>query len=218
MLIQLQCPNCGATMSVDDSKEFIFCESCGTKVMNAAQKVEITQTIINKTDKSNDPNLFISYHSTDNSVQMVTRLCYSNRKDVYMSGQELSYHLPKGKHDIVLKIGKINYDRTIYVPEDNTPVRINASWSGRAHIAIDQPTYTAPSGELTQEVPVSNKPSRGTTRLIVWGAIAIVLGLIFLISDGEAWPLVLIIPGILMLAGGIVKKVLTKKKEEDKKQ
>ena len=32
-MIKLQCPGCGATLEVDDSRQYCFCSYCGTKIM-----------------------------------------------------------------------------------------------------------------------------------------------------------------------------------------
>lgn len=144
MLVNMTCPRCGAQMEVDSTTEFIFCQFCGTQIMNVPQRYDINQTlnIVQHIDRSNEPNLFISYASVNPSVLMVTRIAETGQRATYVNGQTLTFHLSPGKYVVVLKIGRINYNRTIYIPEDNTPVRINASFSGRANIWIDQPPYT----------------------------------------------------------------------------
>ena len=32
-MLQLKCPNCGADIALDDTREFGFCSYCGTKVL-----------------------------------------------------------------------------------------------------------------------------------------------------------------------------------------
>ena len=32
-MLQLKCPNCGADITLDDTREFGFCSYCGTKVL-----------------------------------------------------------------------------------------------------------------------------------------------------------------------------------------
>ena len=75
---------------------------------------------------------------------MVVRIVDTNQKAFFINGQNMAFHLSPGKHDIVLKIGRKNYNRTIYVPDDYTPVNIYASFDGRARITIDQPNFNAP--------------------------------------------------------------------------
>ncbi|MBQ1817564.1 MAG: hypothetical protein II124_02920 [Clostridia bacterium] len=41
MLVVLICPNCGASMEIDQNRQFAFCSYCGTKVMNTNSRVEV---------------------------------------------------------------------------------------------------------------------------------------------------------------------------------
>lgn len=156
MMVKMVCPQCGAQLEMDENRDFMFCQHCGTKVMNAAQKYEIKQdisvnqrvdvsgTVIHKIDNTGKANLFINFLSVHPGVGMVVRIADTGDKRYYMSGQTLSYHLLPGQHVLVLKIGKKNYKRVIVIPETNEPVSIFASWDGRAHINIDQPVFTTP--------------------------------------------------------------------------
>ena len=144
MLIDKRCPHCGATMQFEDTMESMFCPFCGGTVTN---DVIIYQDI----PSSNEPNLYISFNSTDPSVGMVTRIVSTGVKNTYINGQTLSFHLAQGNQLIVLKIGSRNYNRSIVIPPDNSPVRIYASYNGRAHISIDQPPVSgANSGSQVQ--------------------------------------------------------------------
>ena len=153
MLVNMKCPSCGATMDFDDSKESMDCPYCGSKVANITEQVNITQnvnvsgTVVHVQDRSNDPNLFITYNSNNPSVGMVSRIVTTGVKGSYVNGQTQSYHLSQGPHTIILKIGKKNYSRDIVIPPDNQPVRIYASFNGRAQISVDQPNITStPAG------------------------------------------------------------------------
>ena len=170
MIINMKCPSCGATMQFDDSKSVMDCPYCGGRVANVAEQLNITQnvnvsgTVVHVQDRSNDPNLFISYNTNNPSVGMVTRIVDTGVKGTYVNGQTLSYHLSQGPHTIVLKIGKKNYNRDIVIPPDNQPVRIYASFNGRAQISIDQPNVTvnqvnASNGVPTAQTQVLAQPS-----------------------------------------------------------
>lgn len=135
MLIDKRCPHCGEAIEFENTMESMFCPFCGGMVTNEA--FDLKETPI-----SNEPNLYISYNSTDPSVGMVTRIVSTGVKNTYINGQSLSFHLAQGPQTIVLKIGSRNYNRDIVIPSDNSPVRIYASYNGRAHIAIDQPQTT----------------------------------------------------------------------------
>ena len=142
MLIKLVCPNCGAPMDVDDSKSVIFCSNCGTKMLNQQEVVQIQQHVVVEHKTEKDPHtLIVNYTASDMNVKLVVLVRAIKRKDVLISGQQMKYILAPGQYVIVLKIGKINYNRSIVVPKDGTPVEIHASWAGRANISIDQPLY-----------------------------------------------------------------------------
>lgn len=47
MMVTLKCPTCNADLQVDESREFCFCEYCGTKVVNMEQKISGTVSIDN---------------------------------------------------------------------------------------------------------------------------------------------------------------------------
>ncbi len=138
MIIKMVCPRCGASMELDEKQETVTCSHCGYQEVYVPEKIEVTHRI----DRANEPNLYISYHTSNPAVHMVTRIVSTGQKNTYVDGQEMSFHLPSGEQLVVLKIGKKNYNRKIVIPPDNQPVRISASFSGRANIGIDQPSYT----------------------------------------------------------------------------
>jgi DNA-directed RNA polymerase subunit RPC12/RpoP len=45
MIITLKCPECGASMEADDSRESCFCSYCGYKIVNVKEKVEISGAV-----------------------------------------------------------------------------------------------------------------------------------------------------------------------------
>ena len=146
MLYKMTCPQCNAPMNMDDTKAFMFCPYCGTKVANVAQKIEINQqvnvsgTVMHRTDYSNEPNLYISYSSIDPSVRMLVSIASIRvRKALFLSGQNMSFRLPNGIHEIAFKIGNHNYKRVICIDINKGPVRIYASKAKVAQIIIDAP-------------------------------------------------------------------------------
>lgn len=180
MLVKLICPQCGAQMQTDSSRQSIFCMHCGCRIENLVQRIDvnqnINQTVRHITDRSNDPNLYIDYNTIDPEVVMVVRIVSTGQKMTYLNGQSMSYHLPKGLQKIVLKIGSRNYDREIYIPEDNSPVRINASYSGRANIYIDQPNYYMPQGQGVQRDQLNNQPPFSTLAILSFIASLTMIG------------------------------------------
>lgn len=161
MIINMKCPSCGATMQFDDTKSVMDCPYCGGQVANIAEQLNITQnvnvsgTVVHVQDRSNDPNLFITYNTNNPSVLMVSRIVDTGVKGSYVNGQTQSYHLSQGPHTVVLKIGKKNYSREIVIPSDNQPVRIYASFTGRAQISVDQPNIPVPQASSSSGDSVS---------------------------------------------------------------
>lgn len=159
MLVKMVCPQCGAQLELDESGDSMFCQFCGTKVENVAQKYEIQQdvnvsgTVVHKEDNTNKPNLFINYTTINAAVGMVVRVVATGVKNYYINGQTFSYHMAPGWNDLVIKIGKKNYARKIYINENNDPVRIYASWNGRGQISIDQPPVP-----MTSYAPINPQP------------------------------------------------------------
>lgn len=144
----VSCASCGSSLAhFDNSKRFAFCPYCGGDVYKAGGQRQATPAYkmsdnqSNKRRNNNEPNLFISYTTINPSIGMVTRIVSTGVKNSYSNGQTLSFHLPQGHQTIVLKIGLKNYSRDIVIPASNSPVRIYASFNGRAQISIDQPAY-----------------------------------------------------------------------------
>lgn len=168
MLVNMKCPSCGATMQFDDSKASMDCPYCGNKVANISEQVNVNQnvnvsgTVVHVQDRSNDPNLYISYNTNNPAVGMVSRIVDTGVKGTYVNGQTLTYHLNQGPHTIVLKIGKKNYNRNIVIPPDNQPVRIYASFNGRAQISIDQPNIPVSQGDASTAGNVSSIQASST--------------------------------------------------------
>lgn len=218
MLVNMKCPSCGATMQFDDSMASMDCPYCGGKVANVAEQVNITQnvnvsgTVVHVQDRSNDPNLFITYNTNNPSVGMVSRIVSTGVKGTYVNGQTLSYHLSQGPQTIILKIGKKNYSRDVVIPPDNQPVRIYASFNGRAQISVDQPNIQSTptgvsAGGQTSTAPVSaantsvaKEPGKPKAPLSI---LAFILSLTFYLSWAGA--------GL----GAVETFVLDKKKEKN---
>ena len=128
------CASCGQSLDqFDNPKQFKFCPYCGGSVKKDTPSYKMQNT------RKNEPNLYISFNTINPNVGMVTRIVSTGKKNSYVNGQTLSFHLAQGFQTIILKIGIKNYSRNIVIPSDNSPVRIYASYNGRAQITIDQP-------------------------------------------------------------------------------
>lgn len=128
-----RCSSCGATY--DSSGKANFCRYCGGKIINSGPNNEGAGARVNS-----GSNLFISYTTNNARVGMVSRIVSTGMKNTYSNGQTLAFNLAQGRQTIIIKIGKKNYSREIVIPPSNSPVRIYASYDGRGHISIDQPT------------------------------------------------------------------------------
>ena len=141
----IRCASCGSSLEkFDNPKGFKYCPYCGglTSKSTPAYAVQTPTPRQNKRHQrtnNNEPNLYISYSTVNPSIGLVTRIVSTGVKNTYINGQTLSFHLPQGRQEIILKIGLKNYSRFINIPQSNSPVRIYASYNGRAQISIDQP-------------------------------------------------------------------------------
>ena len=44
-LVSLKCPECGAELDIDDSREYAFCSYCGSKVMREKTRIELSGSV-----------------------------------------------------------------------------------------------------------------------------------------------------------------------------
>lgn len=69
--VPMKCPSCGADISLDDSKEYGFCQFCGTRIMNTAiQRLKV--------EYSGDPMSVTHVNNTVNN-QNITNVTVDNR-------------------------------------------------------------------------------------------------------------------------------------------
>ena len=146
MYIKMQCPQCGMIDDMDDSRQFQYCRFCGRQVnvRDAAYTAQAAQATPNM-PAADSPNLNIQYYSINPGVTMIVRFLFSGQVQYFVSGQRFSFRIPYGSHRITLQIGRKNYARNIFLPDNNAQVNIYASWDGRAHIEIVNPPYAPPA-------------------------------------------------------------------------
>lgn len=151
------CSQCGGELDRPVNRDFTFCKYCGNKVECAghAPSAQTETPSVPTYADTNEPNLIITYTSTHPGVRLVTRIASTGQRNVFSNGQAMGFRLPKGRHIIVLKIGKHNHNREIFITDDNRPVRIDAGFSGRSFINIDQPLYTMPTNAPASAVGVN---------------------------------------------------------------
>ncbi len=161
MFVNRYCPNCGEAIQFDDARDFMFCSFCGGKVPNVGKQQNVVQQANNilTSQNENEPNLYISFDSSIPGISMVTRIVSTGEKNVYINGQTTSFKLKPGSQTVIFKIGLKNYSRDVVIHSDNSPVRIYASFDGRAQITIDQPAETN-----STSVIVANRMQTNTHR------------------------------------------------------
>lgn len=188
-------------MQVDDGQESVSCPFCGAKIANLKETIEINKnvnvsgTVVHKTDRTNEPNLYISYASTDPKVQMDFSVEGTKIGARFLNGLSQSFHLPAGRHSVILKIGK-RYRREIVIPQDNTPVRISAGYNGRAFINIDQPNYSKEEAKLAEGLPANTGAKQS-----LFGILSFILALTFF-----AAPAAIVLAIIDLVKGDKTKK------------
>lgn len=141
MIIHLKCPACGNVFDYDDTVAKMFCPHCGQKVAYVGHKNPVAPAPMPAASPAMpnaSGNLIINYTSSHPNVLLVTRIPVTGQKDICTGGRSLSYQLPIGSHKIVLKIGKINYNRLIVINSLRDVVVVNCGYAGRAFINIEE--------------------------------------------------------------------------------
>lgn len=78
MLVTMRCPSCAAELQIDDAREFMFCQYCGTKIANIAEKVEVSGSVtIDNTATIN--NLLHRGYEFENAHKFNEAIGYYNR-------------------------------------------------------------------------------------------------------------------------------------------
>ena len=60
--IALICPKCGASLELEDNREFGFCQYCGTRIMIEQQKITNNSTTNNTTNNTNSTTVINNYY------------------------------------------------------------------------------------------------------------------------------------------------------------
>ena len=77
--VALKCPQCGADIELDDSREFGFCQYCGTKIMQEQQNIHLSGSV--SVDKQQEiqsmlarANTLISQHRNKEAIKLYERI------------------------------------------------------------------------------------------------------------------------------------------------
>lgn len=78
MLVTMKCPSCAADLEIDNAREFMFCQYCGTKIVNLTEKVEVSGSVtIDNTATIN--NLLQRGYEFENATRYNEAIGYYNR-------------------------------------------------------------------------------------------------------------------------------------------
>ena len=131
MILNMQCEKCGSPVLFDNSREFMFCWSCGNKIFNpgpvlqsgqqlmavppaAAPVVPVGNPVYPPQYYYNGPNLIVSYQS--NSSFPLLLFIHSTKERFYIDpGQTLSLRLNQGRHALFFGFGSKYYRRDIRI-------------------------------------------------------------------------------------------------------
>ena len=171
MIVKTVCPQCNNEIDFDDARDFMFCYICGSKINHPNKAAQDAQLSDQAEDKESvpaaqpapapapqpapapapapqpapapalHPNLTIHFASVNPAIGMTVHFYATNQMVYFMTGQQYTANLPAGIHQLLFRIGRREYSRTIFVRDEKSPVTIYASWDGHAHITIDQPPY-----------------------------------------------------------------------------
>jgi len=162
MILNLHCEKCGSPIVFDDTREFMFCWSCGNKIFNPgtvaapaqqlavpapapgpAQLTPVQMVPLNVMSAPvqnyyNGPNLIVSYEAANSSLPLFFRIHTTNEKFYINPGQSISLRLNQGRHALFFGFGSKYYRRDIRIVLGNAPIKAECSWFNRAQIRIIQ--------------------------------------------------------------------------------
>ncbi|MBR6986565.1 MAG: hypothetical protein IKH82_00675 [Clostridiales bacterium] len=148
MDISVICNNCGAPIQFDDTKEYMFCWSCGQKILRLSVLTAVMQqqkpaAVSNKPQapRAAGSNLAITYDSSMSNVNMTVFFGGGSQPVLFTSGKSKKFHLEPGHHEIVFQIGNRSYRRSIDIIPGGAAYKVECGWcDGRAYISILQPS------------------------------------------------------------------------------
>ena len=165
MIIQVTCPSCGSRIEIDNSREFMFCRYCGTKIL--------TGTSYTSADMSADPyedygaganadyapaadvgfapvpqyNQPVQQYNAPTAANLT--ISYSTTTPQYpltvMIGAEKwvfpdqaiqGFSMAPGVYTVSFFIARRGWRKIINIPPTGVPVRVSVVYAGRTHIYI----------------------------------------------------------------------------------
>ena len=152
MFINTYCRHCGTQVFYEDSRDFIYCWSCGEKIFkyeldlaaaqqqapsaNAApfQNVPYPNPVLDE-----GPNVIVTYTTAHPEFPMFFRIRSTNEKFFISPGQSMSFRLSVGRQTLYFGFNNRYYTKNLWILDD-APIRINCSWDSRISIDIIRPS------------------------------------------------------------------------------
>lgn len=128
--MKYQCPNCGRAVEFDESREFMFCQYCGTKMSNGNPGGLFPPRL------SSVPagNVRVTYTTTRPEYPLSIVVDGERWTIPNNARQELT--LEPGVHTVLFYVARRGWKKIVNVPFNSMPVRINVVYAGRVKIYI----------------------------------------------------------------------------------
>ncbi len=160
----MRCPNCGATLIYNDTKNTYFCEYCGFTEL-AVEKV-VEKVVYKEASPELNYNLVISNQATYPFSEVRFSSNDANIRGSIHKDETLAYKLVPGPHKITFRYGKTQETFVIVILESGDPVKITykgpAGGANKAYV-IEQPY----AGEAYKDLVNGKFPSEITPLSIV---------------------------------------------------
>ncbi len=180
MMIKVTCPQCGAVLDMDSSRESMFCSQCGSQiVLSPAQ----TPAPVQNTYQSS--KLVVRFRANRYDLPLLVRVDGGALLRV-ANGFEQEFALSPGRHQVRVKVGNRNYARFVDIKGFGETVIMEVSWFGSAKINVTdssvapvapaQNVYPASVGNqpyqpTAQPLVQPQAPARRSRKLLIWGII-----------------------------------------------
>lgn len=114
-LIVAKCPSCGANLEIDNSRDYMFCQFCGTKIVDQVQKIEINGAV--SIDRKNEmSNLLIRANQFFKSNDFQNALNYYNKVlDIDALNEEANKRIKRINSILNKKVITIENDANINI-------------------------------------------------------------------------------------------------------
>ena len=152
MFINTYCRHCGTQVFYEDSRDFIYCWSCGEKIFkyeldlaaaqqqapsaNAApfQNVPYPNPVLDE-----GPNVIVTYTTAHPEFPMFFRIRSTNEKFLIPANSSMSFNMGLGRQTLYFGFNGRYYARNIMVL-GAPPIRIECCWDSRVRINILMPS------------------------------------------------------------------------------